>query len=161
MPASAREWFTRDARDGYEWVCKNGVYPEEMEIKKTYSASSVCDLIDTAAGNTRKRLASPGWGIETEYRHTYEAAVEYLSSDDKPAPLPVQTHAKNNQLNHKEAAKDIVKKYKRANHVVEMVYDIRMDGKTAVKAAAKEAPDSDLMAIAQPFIDRLNELKVT
>lgn len=32
IPSASQEWFSRAARDGYEWKCLNGVYPEEIEI---------------------------------------------------------------------------------------------------------------------------------
>ncbi|WP_067522446.1 hypothetical protein [Endozoicomonas ascidiicola] len=33
MPADSKEWFDRIARSGYEWVCLNGKWPEEVPVQ--------------------------------------------------------------------------------------------------------------------------------
>lgn len=35
MPELSRVWFERPARDGFEWICRNGKWPEEVPIPPT------------------------------------------------------------------------------------------------------------------------------
>ena len=52
MPASSREWFEREARQGYEWKCLNGKWPEEVSIEQppvTNLATQKLQSINTQA----------------------------------------------------------------------------------------------------------------
>ncbi|MCW7552599.1 hypothetical protein NX722_08035 [Endozoicomonas gorgoniicola] len=160
MPAEAQEWFTRPARDGYEWKCLNGKWPEEVPIEPAPAATrrqSACAAIDHAAGNARSHFATSSAFIESEYQRAYDTAVAWINSGYQgDAPKPVKSDAEAYGRNEQEAAQYIKATGDYWFAALDDIRDIRLKGKQAVKASPD---DADFMAIAQPFIDRLEALQ--
>lgn len=64
MPLEAREWFFRPAREGYEWKCLNGKWPEEVKIPDP--SNEYLSLVETKWRNSELSLSdkcfSPDFG---------------------------------------------------------------------------------------------------
>lgn len=45
MPLSSQEWFSRPAREGYEWKCVNGKWPEEVPLEPIAESEKYQSLI--------------------------------------------------------------------------------------------------------------------
>ena len=160
MPPEAQEWFERPARDGYEWKCLNGKWPEEVPIEPAPAADrrlSACTAIDTAAGAARTRFATNSAFIETEYQRAYDTATAWINSGyQNEAPAPVKSDADAYGRTEQEAAQYIKATGDYWFSKLDAVRDIRLKGKQAVETAPD---DADFMAIAQPFIEQLEALK--
>ena len=160
MSPEAQEWFTRPARDGYEWKCLNGKWPEEVPIEPAPADDrrlSACTAIDTAAGAARTRFSTNSAFIETEYQRAYDTAVAWINSGYQgEAPAPVKSDAEAFGRNELDSAHYIKTTGDYWFSKLDAVRDIRLKGKQAVE---QSPDDADFMSVAQPFIEQLEALK--
>lgn len=160
MPEIAQEWFERPAREGYEWKCLNGKWPEEVAIAPIPVATqklNVYHTIDNAAGQARARFATNSQFIESEYQRAYATAVEYINAGyTGNVPAPVQSHADAFGETLQAAADNIKATGDTWNQALDNIRDIRLKGKQAIENAPD---DGDFEALAQPFIDQLEAVK--
>ncbi|WP_422134958.1 hypothetical protein [Endozoicomonas sp. ALD040] len=160
MPPESKEWFDRLARPGYEWVCNNGLWPEEVPIDPAPAAErrqAATAAIDTAAGQARARFATDTPFIEPEYELSYSDAVAFIATGyTGQCPDTVKSHAEAFSVTNQQAADEIKRMGDQWNNVLRAVRKIRLTGKQAVETAAD---DADFNAVAQPFIDQLEALK--
>lgn len=160
MPSESQEWFTRPARTGYEWLCKNGRWPEEFPIEPAPAPErrqAAALSIDTAAGQARARYATDTPFIEPEYELSYSEAVAYIATDyTGECPETVKAHADAYNVTNQQAADEIKTMGDQWNDVLRSVRKIRLAGKQAVETATD---DADFNTVAQPFIDQLNGMK--
>ncbi|MCW7553646.1 hypothetical protein NX722_13615 [Endozoicomonas gorgoniicola] len=159
MPAEAQEWFTRPARDGYEWKCRNGKWPEEVPIEPAPAATrrlSACAAIDHAAGNARTHFATDFPFVDEEYNLTYADACAWIDSGFQgTAPDSVLADPLSEKESPQAAAESIKAQGKAWIDILMVIRKLRLNGKEAVK----DAPDdADFMAIAQPVVERLEGL---
>ena len=112
--------------------------------------------IDSRAGSARARFIPNDLAIEQEYRLTFDQAQAYRNRGyTAPVPSTVQSHAEAFGCSTQEAANDIIATSAKWFSAIESIRKQRLIG----KARIDQAPDGgDYMAIAQPYIDKLDAI---
>ena len=165
-------WIMMDDYRGHSYYLPDGSFhaidslgvvppPEALEQPPEPSAEvrklTACQAIDTAAGEARKRIITDSALIDVEYTRTYNLAVEFINNNyTGEAPKPVKSHAESYEVTEQEAANVIKAIGENWFATLDLIRDIRLKGKKTVE---RSADDSDFDAIAQPFIDQLNNIQ--
>ena len=142
----------------------DGVWTQQWEVRSYTSderaglIKSACDSIDLAADAARRRFVSPGDLIDQEYKEAYNQAKSWLDSgaDIAAVPVSVLDEAAVRDLSPVAAAEYVVATGDQWAVLLMSIRKLRNQGKAAVNAAA----GSDVLAVAQQWVDQLNAIGV-
>ena len=143
-----------------------GLYLQDNKLVKYKTRDDefkkVIDAVAHAAYLARDSLTQEDKSISLEYDFIYTEAKQYIKALEKDngvtVPPSIATHAEIYNVSPEEAAKAIVEKANQWFLFLEKVRDIRLKAKAAVRQAANSHPEIELIATAQPFIEKLNQL---
>jgi len=111
-------------------------------------------LIDQAAGRARCRFASPGNMIEEEYNQAKRFSIAFLLDDTQSVPPMVQSWATASNRTPVEAAQNIVNTGLVWEQILNVTYDLRIRGKSAVDSATVET----FVSVAENYINQLDAI---
>lgn len=145
------------ARSGFSKIAELELNAEEQARQRNLKAQC-CESIDQAADAARQRFVSPGSLIDQEYKEAYNQAKAWLDSGSDPAAVPqsVADEAEVRGLNNADAAQLVVDTGDRWAALLMEIRAMRNRGKAAVNAVAD---DSDLLSVAQVWIDELVSIR--
>ena len=113
---------------------------EDWDTMTERRKAQALDSIDTMAGEARRRFVSPGWLVEEEYRHAFDAVRAWRDAgsplDDVPSEI--QTAADYEQLDTEAAAQSIEQTAEKWRLMLSTIRELRLSGKRMVIDATAE-----------------------
>ncbi|RKR02588.1 hypothetical protein C7446_2306 [Kushneria sinocarnis] len=136
------------------WVDVPTPEPQPAETRR----ASAIARIDTRAGAVRAAYASDGILVDAEYQQALTAAQNWDAAgrpaDDVPDDVQAWADATGNDAGW--AADDIISTAEAWSHALSQIRRVRLTGKEAIRAAAD---DADFDALAQQYIDQLEQIE--
>lgn len=151
--------ITKKLSRGYSLNVSNGKIKTKPPClaTPTEQKSIILNTLDTIADKARARHQSVGQLLDLEYQQVIAAHSRWYTDgyNESKCPEDIKAWAYAEGVSLQQAAIDIAEASAWREEIISQIRAIRLAGKAALRSAPN---DADFIAIAQPYIEQLNNI---